>query len=157
MAARDYRLRPATLADAAAIAAVARPADVAEVRAADGLSVEEAVSRAFRRPGHVLAGTCDGELLAIFGTVVISALGNAGAPWLIGSQALPRHAKKFCALNRWYVGEMMREFDALINFVDARNTMSMRWLVWLGFHLDPPAPYGVERRPFHRFHLRRGD
>ena len=35
--------------------------------------------------------------------------------------------------------------------------LSIRWLAWLGFAIDPPQPYGFLGLPFHRFHMERAD
>ena len=43
---------------------------------------------------------------------------------------------------------MLREFPVLRNVVDARNTVSIRWLVWLGFTIGTPQPMGVRGLPF---------
>jgi len=53
-----------------------------------------------------------------------------------------------------WVRRQSEKFSLLYNYVDARNVKSIKWLRWLGFQLDEPAPYGVRGLPFHRFELR---
>lgn len=45
-------------------------------------------------------------------------------------------------------------FALLTNYVDARNAVSIRWLRWLGFEIEPAAPFGIHGLPFHRFSMR---
>jgi hypothetical protein len=49
------------------------------------------------------------------------------------------------------LARMRAAYPQLENHVDARNRRALRWLGWLGFTIEAPAPWGVEGRPFHRF------
>ena len=72
-------------------------------------------------------------------------------PWLLGTDLVDRHAVPFLRNCRGALDEMQRGFLLLRNLIDSRNRLSIRWLIWLGFTLEPPVPHGPDRLPFHPF------
>ena len=52
-----------------------------------------------------------------------------------------------------YLTQMHEVHPVLRNVVDARNTVSIRWLEWLGFTLGTPQPMGVCGLPFIPFEM----
>ena len=139
-------IRPATVEDALAL--VLRQADREEVEALTGRDAREALVESVVRSAAAWAGLANGELLCLFGVVPVSLVGVTGIPWLLGSDAVTRYGRPFLRRNRVYLREMLREFPVLRNVVDARNTVSIRWLEWLGFTLGTPQPMGVRGLPF---------
>lgn len=139
-------IRLATVADAHAL--VLRAADRAEVEALTGRDPREALVESVERSALAWAGLADGELVCLFGVVPMTLTGVTGVPWLLGSDAVTRYGRPFLRRNRFYVAEMLRVFPVLRNVVDARNTVSIRWLAWLGFTLGAPQPMGVRGLPF---------
>ncbi len=92
--------------------------------------------------------------VCMFGVTPMDILGGIGSPWLLGTNEVGKHAKTFMRLNREYVPKMLELFPDLVNWVDARHAVAIRWLKWLGFQFDPePVPYGVWKMPFYRFHM----
>jgi hypothetical protein len=77
---------------------------------------------------------------------------NCGYPWLLGSAEVERIPVTFLRASRHYVDHFLKLCAGLENYVDARNTLSIQWLKWLGFMIEDPQPFGVEQRLFHRFH-----
>jgi len=139
-------IRPATVEDALAL--VLRQADREEVEALTGRDAREALVESVVRSAAAWAGLANGELVCLFGVVPVSLVGVTGIPWLLGSDAVTRYGRPFLRRNRAYLREMLREFPVLRNVVDARNTVSIRWLEWLGFTLGTPQPMGVCGLPF---------
>jgi len=82
--------------------------------------------------------------------------GPFGVPWALASEDFEDHSVAFLKSTRPMVQAMAKDFPLLINFVDIRNTASIRWLEWAGFTVDDePEPFGIENRPFRRFyHMR---
>ena len=72
---------------------------------------------------------------------------------MLTAHELPDHARFFLRRNRFYVAEIRSKYRLLLNFVDARNTMAIRWLEWLGFDVAPARPLGPENMPFHPFKM----
>jgi len=144
-------IRPATVEDAPAL--VLRQADREEVEALTGRDAREALVESVVRSAAAWAGLANGELVCLFGVVPVSLVGVTGIPWLLGSDAVTRYGRPFLRRNRAYLREMLREFPVLRNVVDARNTVSIRWLEWLGFTLGTPQPMGVCGLPFIPFEM----
>jgi hypothetical protein len=150
--AADFGVRRATPADAVDLAPRLRRADVDEVWAASGSGPNDALLRAVEAGSW--AGTVDGEVEAIFGTHPMTLLGDVGCIYLLGSDAIERHARPFLRMSRRYVQAVRQDYGVLMNWVDARNAASVRWLRWLGFAIMSPAPFGPFGLPFHRFEMR---
>ena len=131
-----------------ALALVLRQADREEVEALTGRDPREALVESVERSAAAWAALANGELVCLFGVVPMSLVGVTGIPWLLGSDAVTRYGRPFLRRNRAYLREMLREFPVLRNVVDARNTVSIRWLGWLGFTLGTPEPMGVCGLPF---------
>ncbi|MBQ7263648.1 MAG: hypothetical protein IJR14_08005 [Synergistaceae bacterium] len=127
-----------------------------EIRAMTGTgpAVPVALSIAEARPGWAVE--LGGRPVAIFGAGPAGD-GITGRPWLVGTDEIERHPVTFYRMSRPLVEEMRRRYERLENWTDARNMLSLRWLGWLGFHIEPPEPMGAEGRPFHRFWMERGD
>jgi RimJ/RimL family protein N-acetyltransferase len=151
----DIHIRLPNSEDAARLAAEMRPADRAEVEAASGPDVERALDQAIRLSTHCWAAERDGELLALFGFAPVSLIGGIGSPWFLGTPAVDPLPGALTRMARRYV-QSIREtaYPVLVNYVDARNRRSVRWLKRLGFTVFAPEPYGVAGLPFHRFEMR---
>lgn len=130
-----------------------RVLDHYEMIAASGEDISGTLTRSIKlsyNPGAAFSP--DGELMCLFGAMPIELMGNAAVPWLIGTTTLNRHPGALTRGAMTYLAQIAQQYPRLFNYVDARNTPSIRWLSRLGFAVDPPAPFGVEGLPFHRFH-----
>lgn len=135
-------IRPTAEGDLGAVIAAARPADVAEM-AALGMTFPEALQGSLNRSDWSATGVVDGEPVCMFGVAPVSLLGGIGAPWMLGTTALDRPDMQvpFLRASRGVVAAMLATYPRLINLVDTRNTIAIRWLRWLGFTFDPdPVP-----------------
>ena len=74
-----------------------------------------------------------------------------GRPWLVGTDALERYPVHFFRVSRGIIEELLRRYERLENWTDARNRLSLRWLEWAGFNIEPAKPWGAVGLPFHRF------
>ncbi|MBX9946067.1 MAG: hypothetical protein K2Y40_18475 [Reyranella sp.] len=147
-----FTIRFAASDDVADLAPRLRAADVEEIRAGSGLGPAEALRRSFEFSTHVWAvrGQGDGPI-ALWGVGPLSLVEGKGAPWLLASDAFEVLGTDVARLSRPLLAGMRDLYPHLENHVDARNTRAARWLSWLGFTIEPAAPWGVEGRPFHRF------
>ena len=129
-----------------------RQADRDEIAAAAGKGPWAALRDSLHLSVAAWTGLVDDEPICMFGVVPLDILGGVGSPWLLGTDEIEKHAISFLRLNKQYVKEMLEYFPYLVNFVDARNKMSIQWLKWLGFKFDSsPIPYGIWNLPFYRF------
>lgn len=156
MATHRVDIIPADAGHIHAIASGMRAADVEEVRASLGLNPQEALEFSLSSSTMAWTGTVDGEPVCMFGVSRRSMLdGSVGTPWLLGTDAIERHQAAFLRRNKGIVKEMLAAYPVLRNWVDARNTLSIRWLKWLGFEFGSPVPYGPHGIAFYPFETRR--
>lgn len=138
------------------LAAHMRQADVDEIVAGTGNPPADAVIESVQLSSVALGFEIDGELACIFGVAPLTGmLGSIGSPWLLGTTLLDRHPRVLIQWGPHYVEGMLALFPHLMNFVDARNRRSIRWLKWLGFKFYDAEPHGHAGLPFHRFELRK--
>ena len=137
-----------------------RKADKDEIRAMEGISPDLAVAYSIACADPGWAAELDGRTEAVFGVGPVHYLGpknwGMGRPWLVGSDEIEKHPVAFYRLSKKIIVEMKTRYAVLENWVDARNKLSIRWLEWAGFHIEPAANIGYENRPFHRFGMKGG-
>lgn len=143
----------ANIAHADYIAEHLRDEDVFELQAS-GSSPHKALTDGLRRSVWAKTVIVDDKPCLMFGVAPLSALTGMGTPWLLGTAAICKIRRTFIRQCRGYVDDMLRSFPVLVNYVDERNTTSIRWLKWLGFELQPAVPAGVNGEMFHRFEMR---
>lgn len=97
----------------------------------------------------------DDEPVGLFGVGAVSMIGGIGSPWMLSTDGLLPIAKSFLKGCPEYIEKMLNDFDKLQNVIDTRNTVSIRWLKWLGFDMLDPQPYGPFQVPFHVFKMER--
>jgi hypothetical protein len=128
-----------------------RAQDVAEIWASHHSTPLEALEHGAGHSSWVKVGVIDGEPVCMFGVSAMSLLYREGLPWMLGTDALNRHARLLVRIAPAVVAYMHALYPTLYNWVDARNRRSVKWLKALGFRLGDPAPYGADGLPFHRF------
>ena len=153
--AADIQIIPARAAHIRTIAKRMRQADRDEVLAASGRSPGQALVFSLRKSSVSWTALVDGRPEVMFGVGDLNILARVGAPWLLGTDAVEIHSVAFLRRSRGFTDQLLRRYSVLRNFVDDRNTVSIRWLRWLGFTLlDPIEIRGYQ---FRLFELRSGD
>ena len=146
---------PAQASHIPLIAAHMRAADVTECHAL-GHAPAEALEGSLSASTMAWTGLVDDLPVAMFGVATPSLLDTStGIPWMLGTNAVDRHAQAILRRNKAYVARMSAAFPRMENYVDARNVTSIKWLNWLGFTIEPVVPHGPYGLPFHKFHMRR--
>ena len=131
-----------------------RRADRDEVAAEGGRGPYAALRDSLASSAVAWTGLVNDEPVCMFGVSPIDILGGVGSPWLLGTDKIRKHSVTFLKLNRLYIPKMLDLFPHLVNYVDVRNALSIRWLRWLGFAVDDKAvPYGIRAMPFYRFEM----
>ncbi|HGW4611439.1 TPA: hypothetical protein ACNIE9_002769 [Enterobacter chengduensis] len=146
---------PATADHIEAMLPHVRQADVEEFLATNGWSPRRVLETGLRTSTFCCAGLVNGEVVTIFGVAPASMIGGSGIPWLVGTDALEKYQRTFLRRCGKVVNAMLTVYPYLENYVDARNRVARVWLHWLGFTIEEPKPYGIQRLPFHRFHMER--
>jgi hypothetical protein len=95
------------------------------------------------------AATLEAHRKLSFGASPAGAPG-VGVVWLLATQEIERHPVRFYRESKRMFGNVTEKYETLINWVDQHNTLSLRWLQWLGFEIEEPEPWGVLQLPFCR-------
>ena len=136
-----------------AIAEHVRDADRAELWAVCCIPPWEALIRCWAISDHSWAGIFDGEPVCMFGVTQASLLTDTGRPWMISTTAVDRYPLSFLRKQQSFMPHVRRGYARLENYVDVRNTRSIRWLKWLGFAMGEAQPYGALKLPFYKFSM----
>lgn len=131
-----------------------RACDRQELVASSGADIHKTLRDSVALSTHSRAFFRHGSLLCLMGVVPIAALSGVGCPWLLGTTALVHCPRDLVRTAPPYIAAMLAAYPRLINYVDARNTQSIRWLKRLGFVFAPAIPYGASGLPFFPFELR---
>ncbi len=127
-----------------------READRAEVAALTGAPPELILPAQATNASAMFSSK--GELVGLCGCDPVQHFPEVGIIWMIGSNRLVRHRVEFLRAGRSWVIEQHRRFPLLTNRADARNTLHLRWLSWLGFRfLREVERWGAQGRPFIEF------
>lgn len=153
MAGSRISFGPATAEHIDALIPLLRPLDRDEVVAAVGEDFAPYLHSGLRSTDQPVVGTVPEGLLCVFGVVPDALMGDTAVIWLLGTDLMRKYAADVVRDTRRFVVWARERYPKLHNYVDARNTPSIRWLAGVGFTLDPPVPYGVAGLPFHRFHM----
>lgn len=146
----DVRLTRAS--DVRYVAEHMRVEDVAEVYAATGRTPKVALGDAVDNSLEPLTFSPNGVPAAIFGVVPHPDIPRLGAPWLLGTPEFPKNRRRIALFGPSFLELISRDFDHLMNCVDERNEVHIRWIKRLGFNITGRLPeHGVERRPFLKF------
>lgn len=133
-----------------------RQADRDEIEAGTGGSVEDALIESIKLSSVSLVLEVGGEMGCIFGAAPLTGLlGSIGSPWMLSTGAMDRNPRVLIEWGPLYRDAMLGLYPHLMNYVDARNRRSIRWLKWLGFQFHDARPHGPAGMPFHLFELRK--
>lgn len=86
-----------------------------------------------------------------FGVCRKSAVSEIGMPWALGTDQADKQITKYARQSRIFYDGVTQAFPALENYALAENKKTLRWLKWMGFDMDEPAPYGCFGAMFVRF------
>lgn len=134
-----------------------READELECQASEGITADEAMQHAYKESSLSWIGLLNEKPFVIFGVVSRTTkigynnYSMHGTPWLLATEDIATYNILVARQSKYYVRKMLDNHALLTNFVDARNIISQRWLIWCGFNIAPAKPFGVSRLPFHEF------
>lgn len=145
-----YEIRPAVESDIEWLAPRLRQADQDEIKALAGVTPEEALAVSFQSSTHRYTADWEGEPIIMFGAGPV--IDGAGAVWLLGTDMVKTVRVPFLRESKRCLAGLHKDYPLLFNYVDARNTLHIRWLKWLGFKFINLHPkFGVARIPFYEF------
>ncbi len=151
--AADIQIIPARASHIRSIARRMRKADRDEVFASSRKTPAQALAYSLRKSSLAYTGMVDGRPEVMFGVGDINILAEIGAPWLLGTDAVEANSVAFLRRSVRWREQLLARYRVLRNLVDDRNTVSKRWLGWLGFKLFDPIEVGGYS--FRLFEMRR--
>ena len=128
-----------------------RKHDVQEVNAATRMGVRNAVETSVNLSTYAKTGLVNDELVCMWGVCPISLISSSGSPWMLGTDLIEKKQRIFLRRSKPWLEDIKKDYKTLENHVDERNTLSVRWLKWLGFEMKKAEPYGVNGELFHKF------
>lgn len=132
-----------------------RKSDMKEARAMAASEPYQALRRSVVLSHEAWTGLVDEEPVAIWGLGIGSLCAGLGRPWLVGSEGIEQNAIAFLRRNKACIHRWASRCPKLENWVMAEHEVSVRWLTWLGFSFDEPAPFGPYGVTFRRFWMER--
>jgi len=139
--------------DIESVLPIIRQADRDEIEGALQISLNTSLADGLANCCKASKIVVDGLIVALFGDTRHDE--RLGIPWLVSTTHVERYPRAFLQVCKPEVEEMLVRHEALINFVDVRNTTAIRWLEWLGFTFGDPEPYGPLEMPFKPFWMKR--
>ena len=128
-----------------------READKDEVWAAAGMLPLQSLQASVDTTPHPYTGLVDGEVMNIWGVGKHPDFNLVGYPWMLASDLVIKHKRLFLRESLIALEVMKKEAPYLINMVDTRNKVAIKWLRWLGFEIYGPEAFGPQGMAFHRF------
>lgn len=144
---------PLRAADIPEILPIIRQADRDEIEGALQIDLGTAITEGLSDCCKASKIVVNNKVVAIFGDTAHDQ--STGIPWLISTVHVEQHPKAFLQVCKPEVEEMLTRHESLMNFVDVRNTVAIRWLEWLGFTFGDPVGYGPLAMPFKPFCMTR--
>lgn len=144
---------PIELGDIDRIMPIIRQADRDELEGALQISLSDSLAEGLAQCCKASKIVVGNKIVAIFGDSRHD--GMIGVPWLVSTIHVERHRRAFLRVCKPEVQEMLTRHEVLVNYVDVRNTVAIRWLAWLGFNFGEPEPYGPLGMPFKPFWMKR--
>ena len=148
-------VRESMLEDAARMAPNLRTADLRELQACCGpdVSPQEVLEAGIKTSKDPRTLEVDGEPAAIFGVVdAKEEEPSVCIVWLLGTNKIKDVRSYFLRNCKDVLENIGEPYEVLTNFVDARNTVHVKWLRWMGFTLFREVEdYGAESRTFYEF------
>jgi hypothetical protein len=116
-----------------------------------GLDPSECALDILQKSVCAFAGLIDGRCFCLFGVVPDSLTATSGEPWLLTSVDIARSKIAFAKASRQYIPYLRNRFTFLHGWVYERNTVSIKWLKWLGYTLAPAPSLATNGRAYYAF------
>ena len=144
--------RPAKADDVYVLYPKIREVDVEEVKATIGLDINDGLMASYLTSDETFTMVADdSDLLGMFG-ISKTADPMISVVWMLCTERLAQYSKSFIKLSKQWVIEQNKKHSILMNYVDARNITSIKWLKHLGFVLiNRVEEFGVGKKPFYEF------
>ena len=146
-------MRGAILDDCYKLAPKLRKADLQEIKANANIKAIDALLQGFHLSEVPISIFDDEEEIVCMLGCCPTNIHSAAIVWLLASDDLKKDIPlRFLRHSRGVVEIFQKRYPVLYNFIDARNTLHIKWLKWCGFHfINKHYGYGYEKRLFYEF------
>lgn len=148
-------VRESTLDDCYEVARRMRKQDIDEVWSSNHLSPSEATLACFKKSTITLTVERKGFAVAMFGIVPDNLVGGFASIWLLSTDGIVGIDKSFVRNSHMFIRYFLNFYSVLHSYVDMRNTVSIKWLKWLGANFSAAAPYGLDQMPCMYFEFKK--
>ena len=131
-----------------------READINELRAVTGKETWAALKFAVLNSNEFTDISYEeetGEIVNVFG---LASAQGIGIPWMLASPDLIKYQKLLMQYSKRIIEEMLFLFPMLLNHVDSRNEVHIRWLKHMGFKFSG-VQYYINKVLFRQFFMER--
>lgn len=131
-----------------------RKADMDELRAATGKHPWDALKFSVLHSNEFTDISYEdetGEIINVFG---LASSQGIGIPWMLASPRLTKYQKLLMSYSKRIIEEMLFLFPLLLNHVDSRNEVHIRWLQHMGFKFTG-VEYAINGIMFRQFYMER--
>lgn len=146
---KKFQIVPATERHCVAVGLALREDDVRELADGSGHKPIPALldSLYVSDPDLCFAVLYDDEPVAMFGCNKLT--DSIGGAWLLATDGIYQNNKDFIVKSREMITLFHERYEYLTNFIDERNTVSLKWLRSLGWvEVQRIEDYGVAKTPF---------
>ena len=149
----DKLLTPTTVGDVEYIAPRLRQADRDECLASTGKEPLGILQQSLNLGDTTLTLRAPtGDRVGICGVVPSTAIPEAGVVWMVATDDIYQHQITFLRNSKRALQYLSEDYLVLYNCVDARNSVHIKWLKWMGFtFINKHENYGAEKRLFYEF------
>lgn len=90
--------------------------------------------------------------VSMFGVAPLEGHPAWGSIWMLGTDDVTDKCSfHFLRWSKRFLPNLLEPYDMVCNIVDARNTVHIKWIQWLGFKFLRPITFGPENRTFWEF------
>ena len=146
--------RPTKIDDVSYVSVNMRKEDAAECFAYSGTSPVESLFECYflSKPCMTMISR-HGRPMGMWG--VNRVCDTSGRVWMLGCKDMlddSRDKREFLRQSRIELKKLHKHFPVLFNYIDARNTVHLRWLKFMGFTIIRKyEKFGYEGLPFYEF------
>ena len=144
-------IRPVKPEDIPLVVNNLRQADVQEWEAFSGVHPRNLLPFTAYDPDTFTLVRSDGVPVGLFGTAPYRDNPTVGLIWMVATPLLETVAVEFLRKSvKWLDDVQCERYPVLFNYVDARNTVHIRWLKWCGFQfISRKEKWGAQSLPFY--------
>lgn len=146
-------IRTSIKEDCAFIAKYMRKQDAMEAWSALRMLPYEMTEYSFSRSIISMTILHDEKPVAMFGIIPDDM--SSGVLWMLTTYGLEGIGRPFVRNCKKWFKDMLEIYPLLWGTVDLRNTVSIRWLTYLGCEWGQTLNFGVEQLPFRKFSFRK--